>query len=55
VAFVRAGFDPKDAARRVMTAIRGNDLFVFTHLQDRDLVEERFHRILSAIDKSAAS
>jgi hypothetical protein len=37
-----------------MTAIRDNDLFVFTHPQDRDLVEERFRRILSAFDKSAS-
>jgi NAD(P)-dependent dehydrogenase (short-subunit alcohol dehydrogenase family) len=49
-AFIRAGIDP----RRVMTAIRDNDLYVFTHPQDRDLFEERFRRILSAYDKSAA-
>ena len=53
-AFIRAGIDPKEVARRVTTAIRDNDLYVFTHLQDREFVEERFRRILSAFDKSAA-
>jgi len=53
-AFIRAGIDPKEVARRVTTAIRDNDLYVFTHLQDREFVEERFRRILLAFDKSAA-
>jgi NAD(P)-dependent dehydrogenase (short-subunit alcohol dehydrogenase family) len=52
-AFIRAGIDPKEVARRVMTAIRDNDLYVFTHAADREGVEERFRRVLADYDKSA--
>jgi NAD(P)-dependent dehydrogenase (short-subunit alcohol dehydrogenase family) len=52
-ALVRAGIDPQEVARRVMTAIRDNDLYVFTHPEYRSSVEERFRNILAAFDKAA--
>jgi NAD(P)-dependent dehydrogenase (short-subunit alcohol dehydrogenase family) len=50
---VRGGIDPKEVALRVMTAIRDNDLYVFTHPEIRGEIEERFRLILAAFDKSA--
>jgi NAD(P)-dependent dehydrogenase (short-subunit alcohol dehydrogenase family) len=52
-ALVDAGMDPQRVARRVMMAIRDNDLYVFTHPELRGFVEERFRQILAAFDKSA--
>jgi len=51
---VRTGMDPRDVARRVLSAIRGGDLYVFTHPQLRDAVEDRLRGILAAFDKAAA-
>jgi NADP-dependent 3-hydroxy acid dehydrogenase YdfG len=50
---VRGGLDPQEVARRTLTAIRDNDLYVITHPETRGAVEERFRRILAAYDKSA--
>jgi NAD(P)-dependent dehydrogenase (short-subunit alcohol dehydrogenase family) len=50
---IRTGIDPQDVARRVITAIRNNELYVFTHPEMRNAVEERFRDILVASDKAA--
>ena len=53
---VRSGLDPDDVAAQVLTAIRENELYVFTH-HDADWrgeLEARFAGILAAIDKAAA-
>jgi hypothetical protein len=50
----RSGLDPSDVARRVLTAIREDQLYVFTHPQMRDEMEARFAAILAAMDKAAA-
>jgi NAD(P)-dependent dehydrogenase (short-subunit alcohol dehydrogenase family) len=50
----QSGLDPSDVAARVVTAIRADELYVFTHPEMRAEVEERFAVILAAMDKAAA-
>jgi NAD(P)-dependent dehydrogenase (short-subunit alcohol dehydrogenase family) len=49
---VEAGLDPAEVAVRVLSAIRENELYVFTHPDMRHELEERFANILSAMDRS---
>ncbi len=51
-----SGLDPSDVAAQVVTAIRENELYVFTHhgADWRAELEARFAAILSAMDKAAA-
>jgi NAD(P)-dependent dehydrogenase (short-subunit alcohol dehydrogenase family) len=51
----RAGLDPTEVAAQVLTAIRKNELYVFTHPGGdwRAELEERFDTILMAMDKAA--
>jgi short-subunit dehydrogenase len=51
---LRAGMDPADVARRVLAAIRNDELYIFTHPEMRSAVEERFQAILAAFDRAAA-
>jgi NAD(P)-dependent dehydrogenase (short-subunit alcohol dehydrogenase family) len=51
---LQSGLDPSDVAARVLTAIREDELYVFTHPQMRFEVEERFAAILAALDKAEA-
>jgi hypothetical protein len=46
--------DPAEVARRVLAAIRDDELYVFTHPEGREAVEERFRAILAAFDRAAA-
>jgi len=50
------GLDPSDVAAQVLTAIREDELYVFTHHGPiwRAELEERFAGILAAMDKAAA-
>jgi NAD(P)-dependent dehydrogenase (short-subunit alcohol dehydrogenase family) len=50
----RSGLDPSDVAAQVLTAIREDERYVFTHPQMRAELEERFAAILAAMDKTAA-
>jgi len=52
----RSGLDPSDVAAQVISAIRDDELYVFTHSGPcwREEVEERFAAILAAMDKAAA-
>jgi NAD(P)-dependent dehydrogenase (short-subunit alcohol dehydrogenase family) len=52
---VRTGMDPAEVARRVLAAIRDDELYVFTHPVMRGVVEERFRAILAAFDRAAAT
>ena len=52
---VRTGMDPAEVARRVLAAVRDDELYVFTHPEMRGDVEERFRAILAAFDKAAAA
>jgi NAD(P)-dependent dehydrogenase (short-subunit alcohol dehydrogenase family) len=50
----RSGLDPTDVAAQVLTAIRENELYVFTHPEMRDEVDVRFAAITAAMDKAEA-
>lgn len=54
-ALVNSGIPVEPVANRVVEAIRDNDLYVFTHVEYRPLVEMRMHQALQAFDKSAKS
>ena len=49
----KAGLEPSDVAAQVLDAIRDDELYVFTHPEMRDEVEERFAAIQAALDKAA--
>jgi len=51
----RSGLDPSDVAAQVLTAIRENELYVFTHsgADWRAELEVRFAGILAAMDRAA--
>ncbi len=51
----RSGLDPADVAAQVLTAIREDELYVFTHAGAdwRVELERRFDAILRAMDKAA--
>jgi NAD(P)-dependent dehydrogenase (short-subunit alcohol dehydrogenase family) len=51
---LQSGLDPSDVAARVLTAIREQELYVFTHPEMRAELEERFAAIMAAMDKAAA-
>ena len=51
---VQSGLDPSLVAARVLTAIREDELYAFTHPQMRGDVEARFATILAAMDKAAS-
>ena len=51
---VQSGLEPSDVAARVLTAIREDELYVFTHPEMRAEVEERFASVLAAMDKATA-
>lgn len=52
----QSGIDPADVAAQVLTAIRENELYVFTHSSPdwRAELQERFAAILAAMDRAAA-
>jgi predicted ATPase len=54
-AFVRMGQPPDDVAEKVMRGIMENELFIFTHPEFRNLIEDRFQRILAANPSPPAS
>jgi NAD(P)-dependent dehydrogenase (short-subunit alcohol dehydrogenase family) len=51
---VQSGLDPSDITAQVLTAIREEELYVFTHPEMRGEVKERFATIQAAMDKVAA-
>jgi NAD(P)-dependent dehydrogenase (short-subunit alcohol dehydrogenase family) len=53
-ASIAAGLDPADVAAKVLTAIREDQLYVFTHPDMRGHVEARFAAIQAAMDKVTA-
>lgn len=52
----QTGLDPMTVAAQVLTAVRENELYVFTHAGNewRTELDERFDAILKAMDKAAA-
>ena len=51
---IEAGIDPSDVARRVLFAIRNDELYIFTHPNMRQAVEGRFAAIQAAMDRVTA-
>jgi NAD(P)-dependent dehydrogenase (short-subunit alcohol dehydrogenase family) len=51
---LQSGLDPTEVATRVLSAIRENELYVFTHPNMRQEVDERFAAIQTAMDKVTA-
>ena len=51
---IEAGLDPKSVAALVLTAIREQELYIFTHPGMRAEVEPRFSAILAAMDRVEA-
>lgn len=51
---LRAGLDASVVAERVLTAIREDEFYVFTHPEMRAGIDERFAAIEAALDKAAA-
>ena len=47
---IEAGIDPSDVARRVLSAIRNDELYIFTHPNMREAVEGRYVAIQAAMD-----
>jgi NAD(P)-dependent dehydrogenase (short-subunit alcohol dehydrogenase family) len=50
---LKAGLDPSEVAARVVSAIRNDEFYVFTHPEMRGEVEQRFATILTAFDQAA--
>ncbi|HEX4111446.1 MAG TPA: SDR family NAD(P)-dependent oxidoreductase [Stellaceae bacterium] len=50
----RAGMDPREAGLRVKHGIETDQLFIFSHADEKAVIEDRFRRILSAMDAAAA-
>jgi NAD(P)-dependent dehydrogenase (short-subunit alcohol dehydrogenase family) len=48
---LEAGLDPADVAARVLAAIRNDELYIFTHPNMREMVENRFATIQAAMDR----
>jgi NAD(P)-dependent dehydrogenase (short-subunit alcohol dehydrogenase family) len=48
---LQSGLAPSEVAARVLAAIRGDELYVFTHPEMRGEVEERFAVIMAGMDK----
>jgi NAD(P)-dependent dehydrogenase (short-subunit alcohol dehydrogenase family) len=51
---IEAGLDPSEVAGRVLTAIRNDELYIFTHPERRAGMDERFAAIQAAMDKAAS-
>jgi hypothetical protein len=49
-----AGLDPAEIAAQTLTAIREDELYVFTHPEMDDEVKQRFAGIVAAMDKAVA-
>jgi NAD(P)-dependent dehydrogenase (short-subunit alcohol dehydrogenase family) len=49
---LRSGLAPSEVAARVLAAIGGDELYVFTHPEMRGEVEERFAAIMAGMDRA---
>jgi NAD(P)-dependent dehydrogenase (short-subunit alcohol dehydrogenase family) len=50
----RGGMDPREAGLRVKHGIENDQLFIFSHADEKPVIEDRFDRILAAMDAAAA-
>lgn len=51
---IKTGLDPSEVAARVLTAIREDELYIFTHPEMGEEMKQRFAAIEAAMDKAAA-
>jgi len=51
---IQAGLDPAIVARHVLDAVRDNQLYIFTHPEMRDEMDQRFAAIEAAMDRAAS-
>jgi NAD(P)-dependent dehydrogenase (short-subunit alcohol dehydrogenase family) len=51
---LKAGLDPSQVAAQVLSAIRADEFYVFTHPEMRGEVDQRFADIQAAMDRAAA-
>jgi hypothetical protein len=49
------GQRPDEVAEKIMRSIMENELFVFTHPEFRNAVDDRFQRVLTAYPSPPAS
>jgi NAD(P)-dependent dehydrogenase (short-subunit alcohol dehydrogenase family) len=49
---LQSGLDPAEVAARVLAAISAGELYVFTHPEMRDELEQRFAAIMAAMDRA---
>jgi NAD(P)-dependent dehydrogenase (short-subunit alcohol dehydrogenase family) len=54
-AMVMSGMPSEPVGNRVVEAVKDNDLYIFTHVEFRPLVQMRFANIMAAFDKSEKS
>jgi NAD(P)-dependent dehydrogenase (short-subunit alcohol dehydrogenase family) len=52
---IQSGLDPSEVAARVLTAIREDELYVFTHPETRVPPEQRFAATVAAMDRATAA
>ncbi len=55
IPLIRSGMAPELVARRVVEAVRNDELYVFTNPEMRVVVEDRFARIDKGFDRAEAS
>jgi len=48
------GMDPREAGLRVLKGIENDQLYIFSHADERGVIEQRFKRILRDMDAAAA-
>jgi short-subunit dehydrogenase len=51
---IGAGMDPLEAARIVLAGIRNNDLFILSHPEFRDGLQERMDALLASVPRTEA-
>jgi NAD(P)-dependent dehydrogenase (short-subunit alcohol dehydrogenase family) len=49
---LQSGLEPAEVAARVLAAIAAGELYVFTHPETRDELEQRFAAIMAAMDRA---
>jgi NADP-dependent 3-hydroxy acid dehydrogenase YdfG len=50
----KAGMDPEEVGEKVLAGIRRNDLYIFSHPEFRDELEEIFNEVLNSLPKEEA-
>lgn len=54
-AWMAGGIDPLVAGRRVVEAVKDDDLYIFSHVEYESVVRDRFERVMAGFEKSKQS